>query len=168
MPEDQNADTAAQPVDAPKTEKTYTESELNAMMADRLAKHEKALKKTWEQQLAEEKRKAEQTAEERAKELELKLSEREAEIERARREASDRVALAGKVHDLDYAIYKLGDGEPYRKDGALDVAAFLEANPTLQAQPTPKPGPAPTTAGGGTDYGKAGMNQLIRQKAGRT
>jgi hypothetical protein len=141
--------------------KTFTEAEVNAMIAARISKHERALRKTWEEQQADEKRKAQQTAEERAAEAERKATEA---IERANaqvRAANQRAALAGKVRDLDYAIFKLGQkpDEFTDDDGNVNAEAFLKAYPDLVLAQS---GPAPIKPGGKPGADKPDMNTLIR------
>ena len=150
------------------TGKTYTEAELNAIVTSRLAKAEKAM----ERRIAE----AVKQAEERAKlgdverlqaerdELAKKLEHLEAE----RQEALLKVQLAGKVTDIDYALFKARQNpDKYvGEDGKVNVDALLKDHPSLKAQPDPKPGPAPTTAGGGGVKG-FDMNAAIRKAAGR-
>ena len=149
------------------TGKTYTEAELNAIVTSRLAKVEKSVEK----RIAE----AVKQAEERAKlgdaerlqaerdELAKKLEHLEAE----RQEALLKVQLAGKVTDVDYALFKVRQaGDKHLTDDGVDVAALLKDFPSLKAQPDPKPGPAPTTAGGGGAKG-FDMNAAIRKAAGR-
>lgn len=154
---------------APANGKAYSEAELNAIIAARVSKHEKSLRKTWEQEQAEAKRKAEQTLEEKYAELERQYQTKAEEVEAAKRDANDRIALAGKVTDLDYATWKANQDPKYRDDkGALKIDALLADHPALNAQRPPKPGPHPTPAGGEPDFGRTGMNQLIRTRAGRT
>lgn len=149
------------------TGRTYTEAEFNAMVTARLSKHEKALRKTWEAELEAERKKAEMTEAERYK---AELEERDKRIqalEAERTRATRTAALAGKVTDTEYALWKLEQaGDKYLTDDGVDVDAFLKDHPSLKAQPDPKPGPAPTTAGGGSAKG-ADMNTFIRQKAGK-
>ena len=65
--------------------------------------------------------------------LEKKLLEQE----NARTTAERRAALAGKVSDLDYALYKIGQNEDaYVKDGNLDLEKFLKDHPQ-PGRPTP-------------------------------
>lgn len=148
--------------------RTFTQEEVNAMVAARLAKAEKAM----ERRIAE----AVKQAEERAKlgdaerlqaerdELAKKLEQLEAE----RQEALLKVQLAGKVTDIDYALFKARQNpDKYvGEDGTVDIDALLKDHPSLKAQPDPKPGPAPTTAGGGGVKG-FDMNAAIRKAAGR-
>ena len=151
------------------TGKAYSESELNAIIAARVSKHEKSLRKTWEAEQAEAKRKAEQSLEEKYAELERQYQSKAEEAEAAKRDANDRIALAGRVTDVDYAVYKASKDAMYRQeDGSIDVDALLTDHPALNASRPPKPGPAPAPAGGDPDFGRTGMNQLIRAKAGRT
>lgn len=170
-PADAPANTPSADAPTPNVEggKTFTQAELDAIVNARIAKAERAARKTWEAEQAEAKRKADQTLEQRYAELEAQLKAKDAEVETARREAADRIALAGKVIDVDYAVWRANqDPEKYRgDDGALNVAKLLEDHPALNATPAPKPGPAPTPAGGNPDYGRTGMNHIIRQKAGR-
>lgn len=150
------------------TGKTYTEAELNAIVTSRLAKVEKSVEK----RIAD----AVKQAEERAKlgdaerlqaerdELAKKLEHLEAE----RQEALLKVQLAGKVTDIDYALFKARqDPDKYvGEDGKVNLDALLKDHPSLKAQPDPKPGPAPTTAGGGGARA-VDMNAAIRKAAGR-
>src|SRR5690606_17929140 len=82
-------------------------------------------------------------------------------------EALLKVQLAGKVTDIDYALFKARQNpDKYvGEDGKVDVDALLKDHPSLKSQPDPKPGPAPTTAGGGGVKG-FDMNAAIRKAAG--
>lgn len=167
-----NADTAAnQPVDtngAAPSGKVYTEAEINAMMADRLAKHERSLKKTWETEKAEIERRAKLDEAERLK-AEKEELENLLKSERAERVKTQQLAsLTGKVTDPEYALYKANQNpDKYLKDDSINADALLKDYPNLSIQPEPKPGPAPTTAGGSTTFKNVDMNTLIRAKAGR-
>ena len=174
MPEPTAPETANAPeAEAPETTPTMSLEDMTRELdktrkeAARYRTRNKQLEEAKEAE-AEAKRLAEQTLEQKYQELEKKLQAKEAEAETVRRDAQDRIGLAGRVTDLDYAVYKLNQDPKYRKeDGAIDVDALLKDAPALAITPTPKPGPAPTSAGGEPEYGRTGMNQLIRTKAGR-
>lgn len=169
-PQDQNPQNEGGSGDAPKQEstKTFTEAEVSAMVADRLAKNEKALRKQLQKEMEQEREKAEMSEAERYKAEVEERDQRIQELEAKHREASQRAQLAGKVSDVDYALFKVQQAvdQYVSDDGQVDVDAFLKDYDQLRAQPTPKPGPAPTTAGGGPTEA-ADMNTFIRQKAGR-
>lgn len=144
--------------------RTYTEAELNAIITSRLTKHERALKKSWEDQQADARRQAELSAEERAKEAEKKASEVMAQAEAKLQEAGRRAALAGKVRDVDYALFKVAQDENlFDKEGNVDVTKYLKAYPD---QTVARPGPAPTSAAGGSTE-KVDMNTLLRREIER-
>lgn len=156
--QDQNTDTG----------RTYTESEFNAMMTARLAKQEKALK----QQFDADRRKAEEHAKlsesERIQAEKAELQKQLEQLTAEKQEAVQRAQLAGKVTDVDYALFKAQQSaDKYvSSDGAINVDALLKDHATLSVQPDPKPGPAPTIGGGSGAKG-ADMNSFIRQAAGR-
>src|SRR5690606_14947297 len=167
-PADTGEATAAHESQQEQQTRTFTQEEVNAMVAARLAKVEKSVEK----RIAE----AVKQAEERAKlgdaerlqaerdELAKKLEHLEAE----RQEALLKVQLAGKVADVDYALFKARQ-DPDKfvgEDGKVNLDALLKDHPSLKAQPDPKPGPAPTTAGGGGARA-VDMNAAIRKAAGR-
>lgn len=149
--------------------RTFTQEEVNAMVAARLAKAEKAM----ERRLAEAVKKAEERAKlgdvERLQAERDELAKKLEHLEAERQEALLKVQLAGKVTDVDYALFKARQNpDKYvGEDGKLDIDALLKDHPSLKAQPDPKPGPAPTTAGGGGARG-FDMNAAIRKAAGRT
>lgn len=148
--------------------RTFTQEEVNAMVAARLAKAEKAM----ERRLAEAVKKAEERAKlgdvERLQAERDELAKKLEQLEAERQEALLKVQLAGKVTDIDYALFKARQNpDKYvGEDGKLDIDALLKDHPSLKAQPDPKPGPAPTTAGGGGARG-FDMNAAIRKAAGR-
>ena len=152
----------------PETGKTFTEAEVNAMMTARLAKQEKALKAQFEAESkkAAERAKLDETERIQAEKADLEQKLQQLEAEKA--EAVQRASLAGKVSDVDYALFKARqDTDKYvTPDGAINVDALLKDHATLAVQPDPKPGPAPT-AGGGSGAKGADMNSFIRQAAGR-
>lgn len=128
------------PQETQDTGKTYTESEVNAMMTARLAKQEKALRA----QAAEEAKKAAERAQldevERVKAEKADIEQR-AQAAEARAVAAERKAtLAGKVSDLDLA---LAVAEKHTtEDGTVDVDALLAAHPSLKPV---TPGATPIT-----------------------
>ena len=156
-PQDTGATSASG--DAPR-EKTYTQAEFDAMVTARLSKHEKALRKQMEEEQAEARRKAEQTAEERAAEAERKLEEAMKKVEEREMLATLRMNLAGKVRDVDYAIFKASQGGDFvNEDGSIQVDRYLKAFPD---QAVAQPGPAPTKAGGRGPTDKLDMDQVVR------
>lgn len=148
--------------------RTFTQEEVNAMVAARLAKAEKAM----ERRLAEAVKKAEERAKlgdaERLQAERDELAKKLEHLEAERQEALLKVQLAGKVTDIDYALFKARqDPDKYvGEDGKVNLDALLKDHPSLKAQPDPKPGPAPTTAGGGGARA-VDMNAAIRKAAGR-
>lgn len=149
--------------------KTLTEAEVNAMMADRLSKHEKALRKQFEQEKVQIAERAKMDEADRIKAEKEDLEKKVAELETAKTEATQRAQLAGKVADVDYALFKARqNSEKYvDSDGNVKVDALLKDVESLNPQPTPRTGPAPTTAGGGNAR-SVDMNNFIRRKAGRS
>ena len=118
------------------TGKTFTEAEVNAMIAARLAKLEKSLKKQHDEDSAK--------AAERAK---LDESERlKAELEDARKRASEieeravnaerRAALTGKVADPIAALKLLDADKHLTEEGDVNPDALLADYPFLK--PTPR------------------------------
>jgi|GEM_PF-6792983 len=166
-PADTGEATAAHESQQEQQTRTFTQEEVNAMVAARLAKAEKAM----ERRIAEAVKKAEERAKlgdvERLQAERDELAKKLEQLEAERQEALLKVQLAGKVTDVDYALFKVRQaGDKYLKDDGVDVAALLKDHPSLKAQPDPKPGPAPTTAGGGGVKG-FDMNAAIRKAAGR-
>lgn len=144
----------------PKT-KTFTESEVAAIVDARLRKHEKSVRSTWEKEQADAKRKAELSAEDAAKELRAEAERIKQEAEQQLTVAKRQTQLAGKVSDVDYALFKLSQNEEefLTKDGLINIDALLKANPSLVVA---KAGPAPTKPGGGSNTEKVDMNQMLR------
>jgi len=148
--------------------KTYTEAELNAIVSSRLSKHEKSLKSQFEQERKQAEERAKLSEAERIKAEKADLQKQLEQLQAEKQEAVQRAQLAGKVTDVDYALFKAQQAaDKYiNQDGNVNVDALLKDHATLAAQPDPKPGPAPTAAGGsgakGTDF-----NSIIRQAAGK-
>lgn len=125
-PKQENApQNAAQPAgDARPAEKTFTQDELNKILADRL----KSEQKRWEKKAADEKAEAERvakmTAEEKAKheqeKREREFAEREAELSRKERTATARDLLAEK-------------GAPAALIGAVDVSSDEAVTNSVEA-----------------------------------
>lgn len=168
-PADTGEATAAHESQQEQQTRTFTQEEVNAMVAARLAKAEKAM----ERRLAEAVKKAEERAKlgdaERLQAERDELAKKLEHLEAERQEALLKVQLAGKVTDIDYALFKARqDPDKYvGEDGKVNIDALLKDFPSLKAQPDPKPGPAPTTAGGGGARA-VDMNAAIRKAAGRT
>lgn len=167
-PADTGEATAAHESQQEQQTRTFTQEEVNAMVAARLAKAEKAM----ERRLAEAVKKAEERAKlgdaERLQAERDELAKKLEHLEAERQEALLKVQLAGKVTDVDYALFKARQ-DPDKfvgEDGKVNIDALLKDFPSLKAQPDPKPGPAPTTAGGGGARA-VDMNAAIRKAAGR-
>lgn len=148
--------------------KTFTQTELDAMVTARLSKAEKA----FEKRLTDELKKAEDRAKlgdaDRLKAERDDLAQKLTALEAERNDALTKVQLAGRVTDVDYALYRVkAAGDKYlAKDGSVNVDALVKDHPALRTQPDPKPGPAPTHGGGGNSKG-FDMNAAIRHAAGR-
>lgn len=162
-------DTMAPEAEAP----TLTLEELTAQHEALTAKYERAQKdlskhRTRADELeaarkaAEEKTLSEKSLQEQLEATKAKLTEHEklaAEASERATAAERRAALAGKVKDTDYALFKLNQApEKYLKDGRVDVDAFLKAHPDHAVSHA---GPAPTPGGGGGAK-KVDMNTVIR------
>ena len=131
-------DVAEQSTEAPKS-KTYSESEVNAMMATRLAKQEKAIKERLQAEHEEQLKRQKLDEVERLKlEKEDAIKEREEALKLAQEEASKakkdakryqlQAELASKVRDAD-AAYVVAEAKGFVTDEGLNVDAFLEAYP---------------------------------------
>lgn len=168
---DENTNTTTdpqeQPTQASGETKTYTQAEIDAIVAGRLSKQDKA----FEKRLADELKKAEDRAKlGEAERLQAERDDLAKQLETERNEKTEallRVNLA-KLTDVDYALFKVQQApEKYLdKDGKVLVEALVKDFPALNPQPDPKRGPAPTTGGGGSAKG-FDMNAAIRQAAGR-
>jgi hypothetical protein len=146
--------------DAPKPEgKTYTEAEVNAMVADRISKNEKSLRKKLDEEQAEAKRQAALSAEERAKELEAKLAEAEKASEARVQAAERRAALAGKVSNPERVLKLMDDPEAYFDGTTPNVEAILRDFPEYAA--TQERVTAPSAAGAPAAAGKLTLEQQI-------
>ncbi len=165
-------ETAAPNTTPPQAEtqgKTFTQEQLDQILAERLERDRATRKREWD---AETKKREERAKMAEAERLAAEKADLEKQLEAAKAEtrtAHDRATLAGHVapEHLDKATRLIEDS--HRKaDGTLDAAKFLKDNPFLKATPDPRPGPAPTTAGGGAPLNAPDMNAAIRSKAGRT
>lgn len=148
--------------------RTYTEAEVNAIVTSRLAKLEKSVQKRLADAVKQAEERAKLSDAERLQAERDELAKKLEQLEAERHEALLKVQLAGKVTDVDYALFKVRQaGDKYvGEDGTVNLDALLKDHPSLKAQPDPKPGPAPTTAGGGGARG-FDMNAAIRKAAGR-
>ena len=139
--------------------RVFTEAEVNAMMASRLSKHEKAVRKQIEEEQAEARRQADLSAVERAKEIEQKA---QAEIDAMRAQlvaAERRSLLAGKVTKPDRVLRLMDDPEKYFPNGSLDEKALAADFPEyLPRAASPQPENAPHRRGQTID-------DMIRSKA---
>lgn len=159
--------------------KTFTQAELDAIIAKRLARERKA----WEQQLEEERKKAQMTEAERLKaekeEAERRAKEAEAAANQRLIQAEAKVValeLGIKPERVAYAIRlaNLSDVE-VGENGQVDTKA-LKAALEQVIKDIPELKGTSTPAKSGTDFQgglpKGGdtnsiMNALIRRKAGR-
>lgn len=130
--------------------KTYTESEVNAMMTSRLAKQEKALKAQHAEEAAKAAERAKLDEVERVKAEKADLEKRASEAEARATAAERRVALTGKVADPAAAL-KLLEDKHLGEDGAVNVEQLLADYPFLKPQAPAANGgsvPAPDPARG--------------------
>jgi membrane protein involved in colicin uptake len=146
--------------DAPK-DKTYTQSELEAIITGRLSAHEKALRKQLADDAKKAADKAKLDAEGLAKAEKEEAEQKAADAENRAKLASYRADLKGEVVDVTAAL-KLVDDEKHVKDGAVDVKALLKQYPFLAKTQTPS---AP--GGGGAHSRDAGdpMSSLAAARA---
>jgi hypothetical protein len=153
QPQAETEATTQQQAETETAEKTFTQEQFESALKERLKREETSLERKLKTQIEEQ------------------FKPQLQELEAKNAELSRKLALAGKVDDLDYAYFKLeqsGEADKYIKDGQLDEEAFFEAFPKLRKTPDKKAGPAPTEAGGSTNFKTTNMNTLIRKAAGRT
>lgn len=172
MPEETNTSDANAVPEAPTVE------ELTAQLEALTGKYERAQKdiskfRTRADELeaarkeAEAKSLAEKSLQEQLEALKGQLTEKETAAAEATAKAiaaERKAALAGRVKDADYALYKINQTpDKFIKGDTVDVDAFLKAYPDHALA---KAGPAPTDGGGGKSD-KPDMNSLIRDAIGR-
>lgn len=139
-PEQPTTTASAEAPQQPAQSKTYTEAEVSAMVAARLAKQEKALKAQAEADAAKAAERAKLDEVERVKAEKADIEKRAQEAEARAVAAERRAALTGKVADPAAAL-KLIDAEQHlTEDGNVNVDALLESYPFLKPTQT---GPAP-------------------------
>ena len=133
----------AETTEAPKPEKTYTESEISAMVAARLAKQEKALTAKLQAELEEQNKRANMDEVER---LKAEKADYEAQLTQARQEAKAaklQAELTGKVTNPKAAL-AVATAEGLVSDEGIDINAFLIAHPYFAAQAKPSVSAIPT------------------------
>ena len=172
QPQTQDGNTQPQSVDTRQFSPEQQEV-VNGIVQERLARESKKIReqerKAYEAELAEQKRQADLSEQERVKEQQAQLEQQRAELEQERLQFARSRSLAGKVVDVNKAL-RLVEDKHIQDDGTLDVAAFLADNPFLQATTTPTR--QPTTAANvasnrlvsAADARKDKMNALLRGK----
>ena len=123
----------AETTEALKPEKTYTESEISAMVAARLAKQEKALTAKLQAELEEQNKRANMDEVER---LKAEKADYEAQLTQARQEAKAaklQAELTGKVANPKAAL-AVATAEGLVSDEGIDIEAFLIAHPYFAMQ----------------------------------
>lgn len=133
---------APQPTPAPAEtgEKTFTQADIDRIVADRLSRERKQA----EEKAKAEAEKAKLDAEQRAKVEKAEAEQKAAEAEQKATMASYRADLKGEVVDVSAAL-KLVDTEKHVKDGTVDIKAFLKDFPFLAKAKATAP-----SGGGGT------------------
>ena len=153
----------------PKSPKVYTADEVNAMVARRLAKLRDSIRREVEQEIASEAEKAKLDAAERAKREAEEWRAKAEAAEKARALAERKAAIAGRVSDPDYALYKIEQNpEKYLgEDGTVDVDALIADHPILATeQQKPQTGTPPASGAAGSLTSKAtALADLERQLA---
>lgn len=132
-----------------KPPKMFTQDEVNAMVAKRLAKQRESIRKEIMDELRAEAEKATLDAVERAK-LEVEEWKAKAEAaEAARIQAELKAVLAPRVTDVNYALFQIERARDkyVAEDGSVDVDALLADFPVLAPKQNGTP---PATGAGGS------------------
>ena len=114
--------------------KTFTQADVDRIVADRLARERKNQPDPEQLKAFEDWKQSQKTEAEKAAETAKKLEEAETEAERLRRENA--VIRSGvNADDTDYVLFKVG-----QMDGVFseNLKKFLEDNPRFTAEPTKK------------------------------
>lgn len=130
-------------------QKTYTESEITAMVAARLAKQEKALKAQYAEEAKTAAERAKLDEVERVKAEKADLEKKAADAEARAIAAERRAALTGKVADASAALKLLDPEKHLDSDGNVNTEALLTDYPFLK--PTT---PGATPIGGANPRGQ--------------
>ena len=134
-------------------EKTFTQAELNAIIAKEKAKAARSAK----EELEAERKKADLSEIERLKVEREEYEKRAMELEQRATVAERKAALTGKVRNVDAAL-KLLDDSHIGADGKIDVDAFLSSYDFLKPIEAPTSpsvgGPNPAGGGGGFTWEK--------------
>jgi hypothetical protein len=106
----------------------------------------------------------------KAEKLELELKDRQAELEKLKQEnvtALRKAELAGKVSDVDYALWAISQSEAeFVKDAKISLEALLAKYPLLKGQ-KPQPnlqGPNPP-GGGAPDFKSMSSDEFAKVQA---
>jgi hypothetical protein len=136
------------------TPKTFTETELQREADRRVTEAQKKWKTEQEALIAD-----------KTKDAETKLAELQSKAEEAERYADfvASVTMAG-VKNVKAAYLVAKGGEYFDKKGALELDRFKKENPEFFSSTTAN---ANAGAGAGAANGTGGMNDWIRQAAGR-
>ena len=114
--------------------KTFTQADVDRIVADRLARERKNQPSAERMKAFEEWEKSQQTEAEKAAETAKKLQEAQTEAEQLRHENA--VIKAGvNADDADYVLYKVEKMEGTFSD---NLKKFLEDNPKYTTEPTKK------------------------------
>ena len=133
---DENPDEGTKTDTDPTPEKTFTQSEVNAIIAKRLARD----RKTWEEQLEEEKKKAAMTEAEKVKaeaEEKVKEAEEKCRIAAEKAKQAEVKAVAAEMGIVDpEAAFLLAQGELTEEADVKEVLTKLvESKPYLKKSP---------------------------------
>lgn len=126
------------PTPAATGEKTFTQADMDRVVAERLARE----RKTQAEESKKQTDRAKLETEERLKVEREEADAKAADAEARARTAGYRADLKGEVVDVNAAL-RLVDDDKHVKDGAVDVKALLKDYPFLQ-----KSGPTAPGAGG--------------------
>lgn len=166
---DTQPDPQAQPTNpasgeaTPTTGKTYTEAEINAMVAARLAKQEKALKAQYAEEAKTAAERAKLDEVERVKAEKVDLEKKAAEAEARAVAAERRAALTGQVADAAAALKLLDEAKHLNEDGTVNATALLADYPFLKP-----PAPGIAAIGGANPRGQKDASQMSDEEYFRT
>lgn len=134
MAEDANNITGNDQDTTPEGGKTFTQADVDRIVADRLSRERKNQPSAERMKAFEEWEKTQKTEAEKAEEAARELSEAKAAAEALRHENA--VIKAGvNADDVDYVLFKVGKLEG---DFGDNLKKFLEDNPKYKTEPTKK------------------------------
>lgn len=132
MAEEANNITDPNQETTPEGGKTFTQADVDRIVADRLSRERKNQPSAERMKAFEEWEKSQKTEAEKAEETARELSEAKATAEALRHENA--VIKAGvNADDVDYVLFKVGKMEG---DFGDNLKKFLEGNPKYTAEPT--------------------------------